>query len=137
MEFEYFTFPVESYLERKQHPSFAFKAIKPQHEYYVLKDPATSDFSLTKAPSDSVIVPVFAVTTAMNNEDNPNKPSHGSSLFLMGMEHALIHFSELLKIRRGPDVSKTIITLATNCHAMSEKQYRAYYGLVFEVEGFK
>ena len=134
MEFEYFTFPVESYLERKQQPSFAFKNIKPAHKYYVLKDPATSDFSLTKAPSESVIVPVFAVTTVMGKEDNLNKPSHGSSLFLMGMEHALIHFSELVKICKGPAVSKTIITLATNCHAMSEKQYRAYYGLIFEVE---
>jgi len=134
MEFEYFTFPVESYLERKQQPSFAFKAIKPQHVYYVLKDPATSDFSLTKAPSDSVIVPVFAVTTAMNNEDNPNKPSHGSSLFLMGMEHALTHFAKLTELRKGTAVTKAIITLATNCHAMSENQYRAYYGLVFEVE---
>lgn len=134
MEFEYFTFPVESYLERKQQPSFALKALKPAHEYYVLKDPETSKFTLTKPPSEGVIVPVFAVTTNMASEENPNKLSHGSSLFLMGMEHALIHFAKLTELRRGTAVTKAIITLATNCHAMSEEQYRAYYGLVFEVE---
>ena len=133
MEFEYFNFDVGPSLKSGRQPSFVLKKLKPACTYYALKDLDNFEFVTARNPSEGVIVPVFAVTSNLSE----TKADHGSILFAMGLENATKAFSTLAdSVKHMQNVQRAVFTVADSCHGITveaDKQYRAYFGVVFEV----
>ena len=133
MKFEYHAFEVEPYLQKEMQPVFTMRGIKPTAKYYTLVDLKEMKYALTTSLSDGVRVPVFAVATGedRNKDINVKQLTHGSLLFAMGMENATMFID---KLQLNKPISRVITILATNCHALTNNRFRAYFGITVEVE---
>jgi hypothetical protein len=133
MKIEYHTFDVEPWLASKRQPSFTVKGVEHTSKYYTLTDLERMQYSVTTSVSEGVRVPVFGVSTSAPQEqpENVRELGHGSMLFAMGMENALQFLDSL--ILKSP-VSRAVIVIATNCHALENSRYRAYFGITLEVD---
>lgn len=133
MEFEYFNFDVGPSLKSGQQPSFVLKKLKPACTYYAVTDLSNFEFSTARNPSEGIVVPVFAVTSKLSDHG----ADHGSILFAMGLENATKAFSSLADtVKNMQKVQRAVYTVANTCHGITveeDKQYRAYFGVVFEV----
>jgi len=133
MKFEYHSFEVEKYLEHGIQPIFALKDMVPGCSYHTLTDPATGEFATTSPNSDVVRVPVFGLVTEVPSgaDEVTQQTTHGSLLVGMGMEVAIKFISRL---QTKKPISRVVVIMATNCHELENKRYRAYFGVTVEVE---
>jgi len=132
MRFEYHAFEVEQYLEHGVQPVFALKDMESACSYYTLTNATTGEAAITSPNSDVVRIPVFGlVTEAPAGADEITKQTtHGSLLVGMGMEVA-IKFISRLTLKKP--ISRVVVIMATNCHELENKRYRAYFGVTLEV----
>lgn len=132
MKFEYHSFEVEPYLEQGVQPVFTFREMAPACNYYTLSNPDTGESSVTSPNSDGVRIPVFGFVTEVSREADEvtKQTTHGSLLVGMGMEVA-IKFISRLALRKP--ISRVVVVMATNCHELENKRYRAYFGVTLEV----
>jgi len=132
MKIEYHTFDVEPWLRDKRQPAFTIKGVEHTSKYYTLTDLNKMEYAVTTSASEGVRVPVFAVATSQPEvqAENVRELSHGSLLFAMGMENAL-RFLDSLKLKS--QVDRAVIVIATDCHALEDDRYRAYFGITLEV----
>ena len=133
MKSEYHSFEVEPYLEHGIQPVFAFKEMAPACNYHTLSNPATGEAAVTSPNSDGVRIPVFGLVTEVpsNADEVTQQTTHGSLLVGMGMEVAIKFISRL---QTNKPISRVVVIMATNCHELENKRYRAYFGVTVEVE---
>lgn len=131
MQFEYFTFEVEPYLQSGNQPSFVWRDVKPSCNYHTLTDLEKVETTLTTNNSDGVRIPVHAVATSPPEEQSQHvkQLGHGSLLFAMGMEHAM---RAIRSVDADQVIERVILVIATNCHELTGQRYRAYFGLSIE-----
>lgn len=132
MKFEYHAFEVEKYLERGIQPVFALKAMEPACSYHTLTNPDTGESAVTSPNSEVVRIPVFGLVTEVpaGADEITKQTTHGSLLAGMGMEVA-IKFISRLELKKP--ISRVVVIMATNCHELENKRYRAYFGVALEV----
>jgi hypothetical protein len=133
MKFEYHSFAVEPYLDKKLQPTFVLKDLNASSKYHTVSsmDPVT--FSVVKpgginAGLNLRVFPIASANREEHDEDERNLSS-GSILFALGLESALKVLSEL---KLNGTVSKVVIVLATNCHELEGGRCRAYFGIAIE-----
>lgn len=133
MKIEYHTFDVEPWLASGKQPSFMVRGVEHTSRYFTLTNLDGMKYSITTSVSEGVRVPVFAAATSAPQEqpENVRELGHGSMLFAMGLENAL-QFLDSLQLKKP--VARAVIVIATNCHALENDRYRAYFGITLEVD---